>query len=217
MDPVKCTSVFSYLYNADHDICLLQECNIPFKSNYKYLEDRWAHGPSVWSGDNKNRSSGVAILFKGNDLKIVKTQEIVNGRLIYVDVKLDNICFRVINVYCPTDLQSRKEVLKAIPSLLICGKEVILGGDFNCPLSQRDRMPSSTVNLDSSSQELIKLVEDFGLVDSFRTKHPDNPGYSWSNGRSCSRIDFLFYLVANNSFEFSSNPNLFFRPRQIGC
>lgn len=126
MDPGKCASVFSYLYNADHDISLLQECNIPFKSDYKYLKNRWTYGQSMWSGDNNNRSSGVAILFKGNALKILKTQEVVNGRLIYADVKLDNICFRVINVYCPTDLQSRKEVLKAIPPLLICGKEIIL-------------------------------------------------------------------------------------------
>lgn len=192
MDPMKCNSVFSYLHNADHDICLLQECNIRFRLDYKQLEDRWTYGQSIWSGDNNNKSSGVAILFRGNDLKVLKTQEVVNGRLIYADVKLDNICFRVINVYCPTDLQGRKEVLKAIIPLLICGKEVILGGDFNCSLSQKDRNSSSNVYLDSSSQELIKLVKDFGLVDSFRFKHPDIPGYSWTNGRSYSRIDFLF-------------------------
>lgn len=88
MDPVKCNSVFSYLHNADHDICLLQECNICFKLDYKQLEDRWTYGQSFWSGDNNNKSSGVAILFKGNALTVLKTQEFVNGRLIYADVKL---------------------------------------------------------------------------------------------------------------------------------
>uniref|UniRef100_A0A673KEQ1 Endonuclease/exonuclease/phosphatase domain-containing protein n=1 Tax=Sinocyclocheilus rhinocerous TaxID=307959 RepID=A0A673KEQ1_9TELE len=101
-------------------------------------------------------------------------QLVINGRLIYVDVKLNDSCFRVINVYFPVDLQGRKEALKALSPLLICGKEIILGGDFNCPLSQSDRRSSSNVSLDSSSQELINLVKDFGLVDTFRTKHPDN-------------------------------------------
>uniref|UniRef100_A0A673KB42 Endonuclease/exonuclease/phosphatase domain-containing protein n=1 Tax=Sinocyclocheilus rhinocerous TaxID=307959 RepID=A0A673KB42_9TELE len=146
----------------------------------------------LWSGDNNNRSSGVGILLKGNSLKVLKTREVINGRLIYVDVKLNDFCFRVINVYFPVDLQGRKEALKALSPLLICGKEIILGGDFNCPLSESDRRSSSNVSLDSSSQELINLVKDFGLVDTFRTKHPDSPGYSWSNGRSFSRIDFLF-------------------------
>lgn len=80
-DVVKCTSIFSYLQNAGHDICLLQECNVPFKLDYKYWEDRWIYGQSVWSGDNSNRSSGVRILFKGHSLKILKTQEVINGRL----------------------------------------------------------------------------------------------------------------------------------------
>ncbi len=127
---------------------------------------------------------------KDNSLKNFKTREVINGRLIYVDVQFNNLCFRVINVYCPVDLQGRKEILKALPPLLICGKEIILGGDFNCSLSQSDR--SSNVLLDSSSQDLNNLVKDFGLVDTFRIKHPDSPGYSWSNGRSFTRIDFLF-------------------------
>uniref|UniRef100_A0A672K1Q2 CCHC-type domain-containing protein n=1 Tax=Sinocyclocheilus grahami TaxID=75366 RepID=A0A672K1Q2_SINGR len=35
-----CLFFFSYFCNAGHDICLLQDCNIPFKQDYKNLEDR---------------------------------------------------------------------------------------------------------------------------------------------------------------------------------
>lgn len=64
-NPVKCKSVFDILHSEAGDLFLLQECSITFKKNYKLYEDRWVHGHSVWSGENKNRSSGVAILLRG--------------------------------------------------------------------------------------------------------------------------------------------------------
>uniref|UniRef100_A0A672RJ08 Endonuclease/exonuclease/phosphatase domain-containing protein n=1 Tax=Sinocyclocheilus grahami TaxID=75366 RepID=A0A672RJ08_SINGR len=121
IDLVKCSSVFSFLHSEGHDITLLQECNIPYKSNYRPFQDRWKYGHSIWSGDNKNKSSGVVILFRGWYFEIQQVQEVVSGRLLYVDVKLNGIGFRIINVYCPTDLQEWKEILKEIASILICG------------------------------------------------------------------------------------------------
>ncbi len=41
VDLVKCSSVFSFLHSEGHDIALLQECNIPYKSNYRPFQDRW--------------------------------------------------------------------------------------------------------------------------------------------------------------------------------
>lgn len=39
VDLVKCSSVFSFLHGEGHDIALLQECNIPYKSNYRPFQD----------------------------------------------------------------------------------------------------------------------------------------------------------------------------------
>ena len=69
---------------------------------------------------------------------------------------------------------------------------MILGGDFNCLTDKKDRMTTSTVRLDSSSEMLNNLIKDFKLNDTFRNKNPNTPGYTWSNGTICSRIDFLF-------------------------
>lgn len=65
-DPIKCQSVFRFLHRSGGDIILLQECCIGYKDNYKLYEDRWEYGQSVWSGDSKNRASGVAILFNNH-------------------------------------------------------------------------------------------------------------------------------------------------------
>uniref|UniRef100_A0AAY5JZ32 Endonuclease/exonuclease/phosphatase domain-containing protein n=1 Tax=Esox lucius TaxID=8010 RepID=A0AAY5JZ32_ESOLU len=112
-DPVKCQSVFNFLHHEDHDIVLLQECCISFRENYKLFQDRWQYGTSIWSGDNKNRCSGVAILFKGHNPRIQRIQQVIDGRLLCIDLVWKNIQLRIINIYCPSELQERLETLKS--------------------------------------------------------------------------------------------------------
>ncbi|MGL5598918.1 MAG: endonuclease/exonuclease/phosphatase family protein, partial [Aeromonas sp.] len=185
--------------------------------NYKTYEDRWPYGPSVWSGDNKNRSSGVAILFRGQSFKIIRTQEVINGRLLCVDVAVDNIPFRIINVYCSPDLQDRIETLKTIAPLLVCGQPVVMGGDFNCLIAKEDRKSSSTVKLDSSSEELKNLIHDFKLIDSFRSQNLDIPGFTWSNGYTFSRIDYMFITPEIKVINSLTKPVFFSDHAKIDC
>lgn len=85
---------------------------------------------------------------------------------------------------CPAELQDRLETLKAMQPLLLCDREVILGGDFNCQVDKKDKMTTTTVTLDSSSEALKNLMQDFRLTDTFRFMNPSLPGYTWSNGTS---------------------------------
>lgn len=144
------------------------------------------------SGDNKNRSSGVAVLFRGWGFNIQRVQHVISGRLLCVDVIWNNVSIRIINVYCQAKLSDRLETLKAIQPLILCGKEVVLGGDFNCLIDTNDRLTTSIVKLDSSSETIKNIIKDFRLTDTFRTKNPTRPGYTWTNGRTHSRIDFIF-------------------------
>lgn len=100
-DPVKCNSTLSWLHSQGNDIYLLQECNLSFRQNYKVFEERWPYGQSVWSGDNKNRCSGVATLLKGNNFKIDSVKRVEDGRVLCVDVAWCGLNLRIINVYCP--------------------------------------------------------------------------------------------------------------------
>ena len=171
-DPVKCSSAFTFLLSEGNDISLLQDCNLFFRENYKVFEDRWRHGPSVWSGDNKNRSSGVAVLFKGQDFIIQRVQRVIDGRILCVDVSWFGNKFRVISVYCTLELQERLAVFKELQPLLLCSREVILGGDYNCLVSRKDKLTTPTVRLDSSSEILQNIIKDFRLKDAYRSKNP---------------------------------------------
>eukprot|EP00063_Salmo_salar_P067949 XP_014042784.1 PREDICTED: uncharacterized protein LOC106595972 [Salmo salar] len=61
---IRAQSVLSFLERFNSDVFLLQECGLPFLSSYRKWEDKWQHGPSIWSGSNFNKNDGVAILIK---------------------------------------------------------------------------------------------------------------------------------------------------------
>ena len=79
---------------------------------------------------------------------------------------------------------------------------LLIGGDFNCVLSNRlDKNPPLTNAPSGASQALKKMTEDMGLIDAWRHLHPKERDYTfYSNPHSSySRIDFyLFFFLAKN-------------------
>ncbi|KAM3912059.1 uncharacterized protein RB166_020537 [Leptodactylus fuscus] len=67
-------------------IASLNECNIQNGLDYGHLEKSWKHGPSIWSGGNDSKSSGIGILCKGTHVDIISTEEIVPGRMLLLNV-----------------------------------------------------------------------------------------------------------------------------------
>uniref|UniRef100_A0A671YEM9 Endonuclease/exonuclease/phosphatase domain-containing protein n=1 Tax=Sparus aurata TaxID=8175 RepID=A0A671YEM9_SPAAU len=107
---------------------------------------------------------------------IIQRVRVIDGRILCVDVSRFKNKFRVNNVYCPVELQERLAVLKELQPLLLCSREVILGGDFNCLVNKKDKLTTSTVRLDSSSEILQNIMKDFQLMDAYRSKNPVLPG-----------------------------------------
>jgi hypothetical protein len=57
-------------------VFLLQGVVYPFFPSYSKWEDKWQHGPSIWSGSSFNKNDGVAIL--------IKTPQVVRGSTVVV-------------------------------------------------------------------------------------------------------------------------------------
>ncbi|KAJ1149797.1 hypothetical protein NDU88_002602 [Pleurodeles waltl] len=74
----------SFLATQDRDICFLQKCEIPYAQLYSQLAWQWTHRPSLSSGGNDCKSSGVAILIKGRHFTTNRVTEQVNGRVLVV-------------------------------------------------------------------------------------------------------------------------------------
>lgn len=188
----RCGALMQYLMTVQADILCLQECCLPFRSNYAEWERQWTGGPSFWSGDCGNRNSGVAVLIRNRGILVRHTEVLQDGRALGISFSFAGDLFYLVNVYASPNKQERCDLFVKLQSMAVTRRHFLLVGDFNTSLVAAER--SSGAALDRSSTLLQHMVKDFKLVDCFRVTNPGVPGFSWfaSGGNGKSRIDFVF-------------------------
>ena len=95
-----------------------------------------------------NHSKGVMILINPSvDCKIEKTICDKNGRFIIIKLSLDEQSIVLVNVYTPNDATQQLGFFARLDQLLqeFSQDNIIIGGDFNCPLSAKDKIGGKPV------------------------------------------------------------------------
>ena len=64
-----------------------------------------------------------------------------DGRILILRLCIDDQKFTCVNIYAPNEAYAQVTFFKQLRSLLqqFSGNNIIIGGDFNCPLSKRDK------------------------------------------------------------------------------
>ncbi len=125
--------IFEWLKGLNHSIYMLQETHL---SNDNF--EKWKHdwpGKFVYSG-NKTNSEGVVIfIHPKSNIEIVKSTEIIVGRLLSADIKIQNKIITLINVYGPNS--DDITLFHTLQNYLLKHNEksYIVGGDFNTVLN----------------------------------------------------------------------------------
>ena len=90
------------IFDFNADISLLQETHSSNKIS-KILQNEWGGGKILYSHGETN-ARGVAILFKhGNNYKIHKVYCDLAGRVLIIDVSLNENRVAIYNLYAPND------------------------------------------------------------------------------------------------------------------
>lgn len=190
---VRAQSVLSFLNSFKSDVFLIQECGLPFLTNYRQWEEMWPQ-KSIWSGSNENKNDGVAILIN-NPLVTVKGSTVVrDGRALLAHLTFMGQDFNLLNIYGFTEKNDRYELLEDLQSHMLGQKPFVLGGDFNCVLSRKDRKGAGDdFKVDKTSVLLQGICRDFKLLDCFKIMHPREEGFTWvsGDGTRASRIDYF--------------------------
>lgn len=192
---VRAQTIFDFLSNHPSDLFLLQECALPFLNHYRRWEERWRHGPSLWSGSNLNKADGVAILVKNPHFLVKGSTILRNGRAILVNLSFLGRELNILNIYASTEKNDRYDLLKELQPHLLGRVPLIFAGDFNCILSKKDRKGQvEEFKEDKTSVLLRNIVSDFRLTDCFKTMHQGEEGLTWfsGDGTRASRIDYVF-------------------------
>ena len=188
-------SVFNWIKCSQYDVCLLQETFCTRSTDGQY-QNGWS-GEILHSFSNSTHSRGVCIMLSKNlSYNVLSVHSDTNGRLILLNLEINDKAFTIVNVYAPNVVSERisffKQVSKFINQHAVNKSGLIIGGDYNCVLTEKDRVSGV---IDNSSMALGEFLNNFHVFDVWRTLHPNDVEYTYidpSSNQRNSRIDMLF-------------------------
>lgn len=194
-DVNKRAQVYELMKLKNIDVMFLQETHSTKENEVEWMKE-W-EGKIVLSHKTA-LSAGVAVLFSKTCLPIsYDIIEVIQGRLIKIIAKFENVTMELINVYAPVKSIERMLFLETLcGSLKQCNMEsfLIMGGDFNCTSNDLDRNHIEPHM--ASKNKLLNIIKTLQLCDVWRNFHCNERQYTWAhvkeNSISLARLD-LFY------------------------
>ena len=118
-----------------------------------------------------------------------------NGRFIITQALIQNSSFCFVNLYLPNLQSQQVQLLNSLQDKLreFAVENFVIGGDFNCPISDLDKFGERDNSAKSNTIRAINEVcNNFTLVDIWRQQHPECRRYTWSNpsGKIKYRLDY---------------------------
>jgi len=100
-----------------------------------------------------------------------------NGRFIVLDLKADDSHLILVNIYAPNDSAQQITFFKNLQDVLspFSGEKIIIGVDFNCPLTSSDKLGGRPFHCKQKViDEITKLSSLYSLSDVWREKLATN-------------------------------------------
>ncbi|CAM5111436.1 unnamed protein product, partial [Natator depressus] len=167
------SQVLSYLREGGYSVVFLQETHTD-----PTAEDRWRleWGDGVYFSHCTTWQAGVATLFSpALRPEVLGVTEVVPGHLLHLRVRLEGLVVNLVNIYAPQVSSQRPQFYQQVSDFLgtLDSHEcLILGGDFNTTLEERDR--SGAEPSPAAATILRDIVDYHSLVDVWRDHHPDD-------------------------------------------
>ena len=123
---------------------------------------------------------GVRSLPSFKDIKynIISHHSDNNGRLLLLNLEIDKQEFTIVNVYAPNEMQDRISFFKYMKSVVdthaVNKNRLIIAGDFNCVLSENDRI---TRKIYKSTDILEHTIVQLNVIDIRRFLNPNTTVY----------------------------------------
>ena len=142
--------------------------------------------------NGNQKKAGIAILISGKmDFKIKTTTREKVGHYIMIKGSIQEEDITIVNIYAPNigAPQYIRQIQTAIKGEI--DSNTIIVGDFNTPLSSRDRSPKMKIN--KETQALNDTLSKMDLIDIYRTFHPKTTEYTFFSSihGTFSRIDHI--------------------------
>ncbi|CAM2096202.1 unnamed protein product [Caretta caretta] len=167
------SQVLSYLREGEYSVVFLQETHTDLDA-----EDRWRleWGDGVYFSHFATWQARVATLFSPNlRPEVLGVTEAVPGHLLHLRVRMEGLVVNLVNIYAPQMSSRRPQFYQRVSdflSTLDSHECLVLGGDMNTTLEERDR--SGAEPSPAAANILQGIVEHHSLVDVWHDHHPDD-------------------------------------------
>jgi exodeoxyribonuclease-3 len=209
-------SFLNILKKGEYDVILVQELKVETANFPHNLFDEYGYNIKVFGQKSYN---GVAV-FSRHSIEDatygLPNYADVNARILecVIDGRL-----RIINAYMPNGesvdspkfpykIEWMEHFTRHIESYLDCEEAVILAGDFNVAIQDRDVWNPPAYQGSSISAPAARAVMqrwlDAGWLDVWRHLHPNDTGYTWYGYRGGNNVEKnqglrLDYFLANRA------------------
>ena len=148
-------------------------------------------------------------------LEVIRSTKDRNGRLIILEIKLDNQNLVLANVYAPNDIPQQIKFHQNLNQTLRGSSDsnLIIGGDFNCALTPKDRKSvKQGSNKHTVINEIGNLCSNFPLTDIWRELNPQAQSFTWRDKafKFHSRLDF--FLITADLVYLTKESNIMYTP-----
>ena len=150
------------------------------------------------------------------DFKIEKCISDKTGRFIILDVSLEDLRLILVNIYAPNDLNQQSKFFRSLHHQLqdFSQENIIIGGDFNCALSDKDKKGGNTVAQKASViKEIKELCTSYSLVDVWRQLNPLLKSYTWRNKSHKIQCRLDFFLILEELTNLDATCKIFHAPK----
>ena len=197
-DTKKRRELFYFLHHKDCDLMCLQETH-SINTVEKLWKTEWGH--KIWYSHGTSQSKGVAILAKKDfPLKVCEIIRDHEGRYIMLKGEYEREKLLVVNIYGPNiDAPVFYNQLFGKIDRFDVENKVIMG-DMNTVLDYTiDRSPQKQHKNKEAALEINRALETQGLVDCWREKKKNFPGFTWRRHRPYTLAERLDYIFINEA------------------
>ena len=191
-DQSKVGLLAQFLGHVGWDVAFLQETHLTgVAEEARLFGALGCVGASSFGGPH---SAGVSIAlsqkFRGT---LLTSRQDFAGRVVSVNVGVDGVVYRFVNVYGPNYSPARREFVGQLGTYLRGGRLFVLGGDFNFVEDLVLDKAGGDVSAGSvGSVEMGVLRETFDLRDAYRFRHPAQREFSFRGREVFTRLDRLY-------------------------
>ena len=195
-DFTKRNQFLNYIRTQRFDIVAVQETHLWDDFLVKTIESEW-EGKSIFVKGEK-RSKGIT-LFLGLNTQciVINKQEDIEGRILSVDLKINQNKIRLIIVYFSNNSSSLHEEVDRLGNFFFTSYPIVLMGDFNFILDEKldhinfTKTHGIGATYPTLVQEFKKLMNIASLIDVFREINPNTNEFTCYNipTKTGTRID----------------------------